>query len=96
VGGFSDNNNVVHGYERTADGRFIVIDAPDAGTGPFQGTAATINDASGRIAEQRTGVERAQSAFFLLCLEAGRRHPNPAGGATRGHRPKKPGTKTTQ
>ena len=39
VGFFSDNSARCHGYVRAANGTFIQIDAPDAGSGPFpQGT----------------------------------------------------------
>ena len=39
VGFFTNNSGQCHGYLRSANGMFVQIDAPDAGTGPFpQGT----------------------------------------------------------
>ena len=46
AGAIIDDQNVLHGHFRQPDGTFVVIDAPGAGTGPFQGTDTDgINDA---------------------------------------------------
>lgn len=35
---YMDSSNVLHGFQRTADGKFTTFDAPGAGTGAYQGT----------------------------------------------------------
>jgi hypothetical protein len=51
-GGATDSNGVSHGFLRTPDGKFTIVDAPDAGTGSGQGTfgeAASCINASGAV-----------------------------------------------
>ena len=50
AGESTDANGVSHGFLRKPDGRFIVFDAPRAGTGPNQGTAALDINLEGEIA----------------------------------------------
>ena len=38
VGAFQDGNSSWHGFLRTLDGHYTIIDAPGAGTGAYQGT----------------------------------------------------------
>ena len=40
AGWYSDSNNVNHSFVRAANGAITTFDAPGAGTGPGQGTAA--------------------------------------------------------
>jgi hypothetical protein len=50
TGEFFDANNVMHGFFRSADGAFATFNAPDAGTGAFQGTRPSTNNAEGTVA----------------------------------------------
>jgi hypothetical protein len=50
TGEFFDANNVMHGFSRSAQGDFATFDAPHAGTGAFQGTRPSTNNAAGAVA----------------------------------------------
>ena len=49
VGTSLDANNVFHGFLRTRHGKFTVFDAPDAGTGSYQGTGGLSVNPEGLI-----------------------------------------------
>ena len=64
VGLYVDANNVPHGFLRTSDGNFTTIDAPSAGTGAFQGTAADGINAEGAIVGGYTDASNTNHAFL--------------------------------
>jgi hypothetical protein len=49
AGLYADANDVFHGFERDAAGKFFHFDAPDGGTGRMQGTHTTTNNSSGEV-----------------------------------------------
>jgi hypothetical protein len=49
VGWFADASWVMHGWLRTPDGKLTRLDAPGAGTGPWQGTAPLAINLEGEI-----------------------------------------------
>jgi hypothetical protein len=49
VGTILDTNNIYHGFLRTSHGKFKIFDAPDAGTGAFQGSGGLSVNAAGTI-----------------------------------------------
>jgi hypothetical protein len=49
VGITRDSNDVRHGFMRAPDGRFVIFDHPEAGTGPGQGTRVNALNALGAV-----------------------------------------------
>ena len=49
VGSYLDANDVVHGFVRAVNGAITPINAPNAGTGSEQGTAAFAIDTAGEM-----------------------------------------------
>lgn len=49
VGQYVDNNCVIHGFVRSADGSITQFDVPGAGTGAGQGTFAVSNNPAGEV-----------------------------------------------
>ena len=49
AGSYFDANSALHGFARSSSGTFSEFDAPDAGTGNFQGTRASTNNFEGEV-----------------------------------------------
>lgn len=50
AGDYLDSNLVFHGISRSSSGEVKVFNAPDAGTGQYQGTRSSTNNARGEVA----------------------------------------------
>ena len=61
---YIDANNVLHGYERDADGTITTFDVPGAGTGSGQGTNPNCNNAAGAITGWYVDVSNVYHGFL--------------------------------
>jgi len=66
AGPYFDSNNTQHGYLRAPDGTITTIDAPGAGTGPGQGTAASMISPRGRDPWSTHRCEQCPSRLFAV------------------------------
>ena len=49
TGAFYDANSATHGFTRSARGVITTFDAPNAGTGPSEGTRPSTNNSEGDV-----------------------------------------------
>ena len=64
TGGYLDANIVEHTYLRAPDGTFTTVDAPGAGTGPFQGTGPNGMNPAGAITGAVTDSTNATHGYL--------------------------------
>lgn len=66
AGEYIDANDVIHGFVRAPDGSFTYVDAPDAGTQPFQGTNPLTINAAGQVTGAYIDSDGVLHAFVWL------------------------------
>jgi hypothetical protein len=65
-GDYFDANGVSHGFVRERDGSFTTLDAPGAGTGPFQGTSIAAINSAGQVTGQYLDANNAMHGFLWI------------------------------